>query len=199
MSGGPVICKRLPAPLTGLYALASVDEWTTTTRLTPPPPRPSRRKRVRFAAATKKTNGPSAATRVLDHLCFAYFDEQRIANTWDLWRLGIFPVPRAVVAETLKRMQLLLRRLNDTGPLDSVPIGMYGGGRGLQLQRVHRPHLGRLASLVMAAGPSLWERPDSSIADSSIASPAAKKQRRGDSAEAAAVAARYKDCKGSEL
>ncbi len=111
------------------------------------------RRVVTFSGCSKPHDGLRPASRILDALVYGYFETQCISGPEDVRTLileqfggsGFATCP--VLQEVHSKLTALCERVVELGDFCSMPVLVQGGGRGLQLQAVHRPHLRRLTKL----------------------------------------------------
>lgn len=120
---------------------------------------------VSFSGCSKSHDGLRPASRILDALMYAYFETQCISGREDVRTLILerfggdgFATP-SVLHEVLEKLTTLCERVMDLDDFCSMPVLIEGGGRGLQLQAVHCPHLRHLTKLFeqFVTGPSEFE------------------------------------------
>ena len=115
----------------------------------------STKKRISFAEAAKTHDGLSPESQILDSLFYAYFETQCISNKEDIHRVIVesfsFISEGFDLLVTLEKVRENLKirseTLSDLDEYSSIPVLAVGGGRGLQLQAVHGPHVNRLIKL----------------------------------------------------
>lgn len=113
--------------------------------------RRSSRRCVSFSGCSKNHDGLRLPSRLLDELVFAYFENQHISRPEDIQRLILTRFGRcqkffcpAVLEDVLRQLHALCARCASLKKHASMPVLLRGGGRGLQLQSIHAPHLRRL-------------------------------------------------------
>lgn len=111
------------------------------------------RRTVTFSGCSKPHDGLRPASRILDALVYGYFETQCISGPEDMRTLlleqfgGSGFATCEVLQEVHSKLTALCERVVELGDFCSMPVLIHGGGRGLQLQAVHRPHLRRLTKL----------------------------------------------------
>lgn len=106
---------------------------------------------VRFSCCSKNHDGLRFPSRILDSLVFQYFETHRITCPDDIQTLirhqfggNSDCFSENILVEVLQQLKELCDRCGRLGDNGSMPVLIQGGGRGSQLQAVHRPHLCRL-------------------------------------------------------
>jgi len=107
---------------------------------------------VRFSSCTKVHDGPRPSSQCLDAVVFAYFQTQCISTANDIECLikqefSNQKFETTVLNSVLNKLTALCQRVSQLKAFTSMPVLIEGGGRGLQLQNIHLPHLLRLASI----------------------------------------------------
>lgn len=108
---------------------------------------------VSFSGCCKSHDGLRPSSRILDALVYGYFETQCIAGPEDIRTLlleqfgGASYAKPTVLREVHTKLCTLFERVAELDDFCSMPVLIHGGGRGLQLQSVHRPHLRRLTRL----------------------------------------------------
>lgn len=111
------------------------------------------RRVVTFSGCCKPHDGLRPASRILDVLVYGYFETQCISGSEDVRTLILEQfgssgfATREVLREVHSKLATLCERVTELDDFCSMPVLIHGGGRGLQLQAVHRPHLRRLTKL----------------------------------------------------
>lgn len=111
------------------------------------------RRVVTFSGCSKPHDGLRPASRILDALVYGYFESQCISGPEDMRTLileqfgGSGFATCEVMQEVHIKLTALCERVMELDDFCSMPVLIHGGGRGLQLQAVHRPHLRRLTKL----------------------------------------------------
>jgi len=109
------------------------------------------RRCVSFSGCSKSHDGLRLPSRLLDELVYAYFENQLISRPEDIQRLIAARFGRcqkyfcaAVLEDVSRQLTALCTRCASLNRNASMPVLLRGGGRGLQLQSIHSPHLRRL-------------------------------------------------------
>mmetsp|Transcript_1298 Transcript_1298/g.1955 ORF Transcript_1298/g.1955 Transcript_1298/m.1955 type:complete len:221 (+) Transcript_1298:416-1078(+) len=111
------------------------------------------RRVVSFSGCSKSHDGLRPSSRILDALVYGYFESQSISGASDIRSLilerfgGSSYATPDVLVEVHEKLVCLCDRAQNLADFCSMPVLLHGGGRGLQLQSIHRPHLVRLAKL----------------------------------------------------
>ncbi|MDC0366894.1 hypothetical protein OAM67_00535 [bacterium] len=117
-----------------------------------------KRKRVKFHSACKSHDGLRRESEVFEQLMFLYFSSSFIRNSGGMYRLRDYwqtlPNDRLhfvndqelakCLFKCIPLLERLFRKLENRQPSAKVPVLCFGGGRGLQIQHAHMPHLQQL-------------------------------------------------------
>lgn len=119
--------------------------------------RRARQLSVSFSQCSKNFDGLRPSSRVLDTLVYCYFESHSITCSSDIQSLleRYFRGPlehqdKTVFIDVHNQLTDLCNRASQLDPFASMPVLLRGGGRGLQLQSIHHPHLCRLKQLFEA-------------------------------------------------
>ena len=113
----------------------------------------SNNKKVSFSKCCKTYNGMKTTSLILQTLVHSYFEIQCIKNKEDIQTLLLKKFNKNnilrynMLLDVQGKLNMLRIRLMKTDQFSSIPVLFYGGGFGLQLKKVHSPHLNRLSIL----------------------------------------------------